>query len=377
MEDKIVKKISIAAVAVALVATSLTAAPANAATVAAAKAVVLSECKTVGEVAKGKGADGSDLSCQKATVGSMKGKTVWQYAKLPVISNLDVMIPNSLTSGFGGFGKAVADAMKAEGLTKKEPVLTTKPGPYNISLSYLNKDLAGKAGKIAVTGFAQVGGAFTAKSGYLASDATPAARMMAEYNAIAVKADSKYTTIEELVTALKADPKSMTVVGGTVGGIDTYTTAQLFDALGIEISNLTYVANNGKVPASLLSDAKYAFGVSGYADFAPYVKAGTLKVLAVTSPTPIKGVDAPTLKSKKINVTVENWRGILLPPNTSAAGKATVIRALDIVTNSKSFKDYLAAQSAFSNFLPGDKFSTWLKGEESKIRRIYASIGLL
>jgi putative tricarboxylic transport membrane protein len=373
-----VKKFTIAATALAMVASTISLAPAaNAATVAATKATVLAECKTVGEVAKGKGADGSDLTCAKATVGSMKGKTVWSYAKLPVISNLDVIIPNTLTSGFGGFGKAVADALKAEGLTKAEPILTAKPGAYNLSLAYLNKDLAGKAGKVAVTGFAQVGGAYTAKSGYLVSDATPVARMMAEYNAIAVKADSKYTKIEELVADLKKDPKSLTVVGGTVGGIDTYTTAQLFDALNIDISNLTYVANNGKVPASLLSDAKYAFGVSGVADFAPYVKAGTLRILAVTSATAIKGVDAPTLKSKGVNVTVENWRGLVLPPNTSAAGKATVIRALDIVTASKSFKSYLAAQSAFSNFLPGAKFTTWLKTEESKIRRIYASIGLL
>lgn len=373
------KKITIAATTLALVASSIGLAPAaNAAPVAAAKAVVLSECKTVGEVAKGKGADGSDLTCQKATVGGMKGKTVWQYAKLPVISNLDIMIPtNSLTSGFGGFGKAMADALKAEGLTKKEAVITMKPAPYNLSLTYLNKDIAGKAGKLAVTGFAQVGGAFTAKSGYLASDATPAARMYAEYSAIAVKADSTYDTIEKLVAAIKKDPKAMTVVGGTVGGVDTYFAAQLYDKLGVDISNLTYVANNGKVPASLLSDAKYAYGVSSYADFAPFVKAGTIKVLAVTSAKPMAGVSAPTLKSAGIDLTIENWRGILLPPNTKAAGKALVVRALDIVNNSKSYKAYLASQNAFSNFLPGDKFATWLKGEESKIRRIYASIGLL
>ncbi len=371
------KKLIIAAAVLALAASSLSAVPANAAAVSAAKAVVLSECKTVGEVAKAKGADGSDLTCQTANYGGMKGKKVWQYKALPLISNLDIMIPNSLTSGFGGFGKAVADAMKAEGLSRREPILTTKPGPYNISLSYLNKDLAGKAGKLAVTGFAQVGGSFTTKSGYLASDATPVARMYAEYEAIAVKADSKYTTIEELVADLKKDPKSMTVVGGTVGGVDNYTAAQLFAALDIDISNLTYVANNGKVPASILSDAKYAFGVSSISDFAPYVTAGTLKVLAITSPAAIKGVTAPTLASKKINVVVQNWRGILLPPNTSAAGQSLVIRALDIVNNSKSYKDYLTSQSAFTNWLPGVKFDTWLKGEEKNIRRLYANIGLL
>lgn len=371
------KKLIIAAAVLALAASSMSAVPANAAVVPAAKAVVLSECKTVGEVAKARGADGSNLICQTAKVGSMKGKKVWQYKALPLITNLDIMIPNSLTSGFGGFGKAIADAMKAEGLSRREPVLTAKPGPYNISLSYLNKDLAGKAGKLAVTGFAQVGGSFTTKSAYLASDATPAARMYAEYQAIAVKADSKYTTIEQLVADLKADPKSMTVVGGTVGGVDNYTAAQLFAALDIDISNLTYVANNGKVPASILSDAKYAFGVSSISDFAPYVTAGTLKVLAITSPAAIRGVNAPTLASKKINVVIQNWRGILLPPNTSAAGQKLVIRALDIVNNSKSYKAYLTAEKGFSNWLPGAKFDTWLKGEERNIRRLYANIGLL
>lgn len=370
------KKIAIAATTLALFASTITIAPATAAPVAAANAVVLAKCSVVGQTAVGRGADGSDLKCMKATKGGMKGKNVWQYATLPVIKNLDMIIPNTLTSGFGGFGKAVADAMKAEGLSPQEPILTAKPGPYNLSLQYMIKDMAGKAGKIGVTGFAQVGGAYTVKSAYRVSDATPIARMMGEYNAIAVKADSEYKTIEQLVAALKKDPKSMAMVGGTVGGIDTYTAAQLFEALNIDISNLNYTANNGQVPASILSDAKYAFGVSGYADFAPYVKAGTLKVLAIAAPTKIAGISAPTFKSKKINVVVENWRGLILPPNTSATAQKLVIRALDIVIHSKSFNAYLTSQNAFSLFMPGAKFKTWLKTEEAKIRSLYTALGL-
>jgi putative tricarboxylic transport membrane protein len=377
MEDKrIMKKISIAAVALALVASTISATPANAAPVSAAKASVLKECSTLGQVAKKKGADGSDLYCIKATKGGMKGKQVWQYKTLPVVKNLDVIVPNSLTSGFGGFGKAIADAMKAEGLTVAEPVLTSKPTPYSNSLKYVNEDMAGKAGKIAVTGFAQVGGAFTAKAGSLVSDGIPVARMYAEYSAIAVKADSKYKTIEELVADLKKDPKSMAIVGNAVGGVDYYVAAQLFEALGLSIKDMNYTANS-TVAASILSDAKYAFAVSGYGDFPSYVQAGTLRLLAVTGPTPIKGVNVPTLVSKKINVVVQNWRGIVLPPKTSAAGRAIVIRALDIVNASKSYAAYLESQKAFYNWLPGASFDTWLKTEEKKIRKLYAEIGLL
>jgi hypothetical protein len=47
------------------------------------------------------------------------------------------------------------------------------------------------------------------------------------------------------------------------------------------------------------------------------------------------------------------------------------------VNASKSFATYLEGQKAFYNWLPGTAFDNWLKGEEKKIRRLYAEIGLL
>ncbi len=370
------KKITIAATALALVASGITAAPANAAPVASSSASVLAECATLGAVAVGKGADGSNLVCKVAAKGGMKGKRVWQYNTLPVLKNVDMIIPNSLTSGFGGFGKAIVDAMKAEGLTSNEPVLTSKPTPYSSSLRYVNVDMAGKAGKLAVTGFAQVGGGFTSQSAWMVSDAVPIARMYAEYSGIAVKADSKYKTIKQLVADLKKDPKSMAIVGNTVGGVDYWAAAKLFDVLGLDIKDLNYTANS-TVSAAILSDAKYAFAISSYGDFSSFEKAGTLRVLAITAPSKIKGIKAPTLKSQKINVVLESWRGIVVPPKTSPTARALVIRALDVVNASKSYKAYLASQNGFSNWLPGDKFTTWLKKQEQDLRRLYAEIGLL
>ena len=371
------KKFALAATTLALVATTVTAVPANAAAVPASKAQVLSECSTVGQVAKRMGADGSDLFCQVAKVGSMKGKKIWQYKTLPVLANLEVIIPNNLTSGFGGFGKAVADALKAEGLVKTEPVLTAKPGPGNTTgLAYMIRDMKGKAGKIGVTGFAQVGGAHTTKVPYRVSDAVPIARMYAEYETIAVKADSPYKTIGDLAAAIKANPKSMAAVGGSIGGVDHFTSAALFDALGVSASNLNYSPNNGGVVASLISDAKYAFAVSGYGDFDQFVKDGTVRVLAVSSPKRIAGINAPTLKESGIDLVVENWRGLILPPATSAAGQKLVLQALDIAVRSKSYQDYIASQKATAAWMPQRSFVGWLKGQETKIRNLYVEAGL-
>jgi putative tricarboxylic transport membrane protein len=371
-----VKKILIGATAFALVATGITATPATAAPVPASSATVLSECATLGAIALRRGADGSNLVCKVATVGGMKGKRVWHYPTLPVIRNVDMIIPNSPTSGFAGFGRAINDALKAEGLTGREPVLTYQLPPYNGPLRYVNVDMAGKAGKLAVTGLAVVGGGLTSKSAWKASDAEPIARMYAEWIGIGVKADSKYKNMRQLVRDLKKDPKAMAIIGGTLGGVDTYTAAQIFKALKLDIKDLNYTGS-GSVQAGLLSDAKYAFAISSYGDFKPFVDSGDIRVLAISAPSRVKGIKAPTFRASGVNAVVENWRGILVPPKTSAAGKALVLRAMDVVQASKSYNEYLASFNASSAWLPGAQFDTWLKRFERDLRSLYADLGLL
>jgi putative tricarboxylic transport membrane protein len=179
------------------------------------------------------------------------------------------------------------------------------------------------------------------------------------------------------MTDLEKEPKALTIVGGNVGGVDNFAAVQLFEAESIPVELMSYVANNGKVAASLLSDAKYAFGISDIADFTQYVKAGTLRILAITAPTAIPGISAPTLKSKGINVVVANWRGIMLPPKTPVAAQKLVIRALDVVSKSKTYADYLTSQTGFQNFLPGSAWTTYLKGQEAGLRKIAVNAGLL
>ena len=371
------KKFTIAATALAVAASTISFAPAaNAANVPASSASYGASCATVGATAAKKGADGSDLKCKKETKGTFAGKTIWSYATWPTLKDIEVAVPNSATSGFAGFGRAIADGLKKEGLIATDAKMTYTLPPYNLTLNYFNKTLAGKAGKLGVTGFAQVTGAMTSKSDTMPSAGVPGARMYAEYDAIAVKADSKYTSITQLVADLEKAPKSMTIVGGAKGGVDNFTAAKLFEAESIPVDLMSYV-NVSSVSAALLSDAKYAFGVSSYSDFAKYVASGDLRILAVTSEKPLPGTTVPTLKSKGIDVVVQNWRGIMLPPKTPVAAQKLVIRALDVVSKSKSYNDYLAGEKGFGPFLPGAAWGTYLKGQETSLKRLLVNVGLL
>jgi putative tricarboxylic transport membrane protein len=200
--------------------------------------------------------------------------------------------------------------------------------------------------------------------------------MYAEFNAIAVKANSKYTSIKQLMADLEKEPKAMTIIGGAKGGVDNFTAAKIFEAESIPVELMSYVAS-GTVAASLLSDAKYAFGISSFSDFAKYVPSGDLRILAVTSPTRLPGTTIPTLTSQGVDVVVQNWRGIMLPPKTPVAAQKLVIRALDIAAKSTTFSTYLTSQNGSQNFLAGSAWTSYLKSQEAGLRKIAVNAGLL
>ena len=372
------KKFTIAATALAVAASTISFAPAaNAANVPASSATFGASCATVGATAAGKGADGSALTCAKETHGSFKGKTIWTYKTWPVLSAAEVMVPNSLTSGFGKFGKAVADSLKAEGLLKAEPVVTpNKKATYAISLGDFHA-LAGKAGKLGVTGFAEATGVLQTTTTNTVSKGVPGARMMTAGEAIAVKADSKYTTLKQLLAALESAPKTMPIVGGNRGGIDHFVASKLFEAESIPVDLMNYVPTKTTVAGDLLSSANYAFGISDVADFASYVKSGDLRILAVSTSSRVPGVNAPTLKEAGVNAVVLNWRGIMLPPQTPKAAQNLVIRALDVAKNSATFKTYLTDNMGTVSYLPGSKWGSYLKSEEAKLKVLLKAAGLL
>ncbi|WP_038819045.1 tripartite tricarboxylate transporter substrate-binding protein, partial [Pseudomonas syringae] len=66
------------------------------------------------------------------------------------------------------------------------------------------------------------------------------------YGAIAVKSDSPYKNLDDLVKALKADPSKVVIgSGGTVGSQDWMQTALIAKAAGINPRALRYVALEG------------------------------------------------------------------------------------------------------------------------------------
>ena len=375
----IVKKTTFAtAAAIALLASTITAVPASANAVPASSATVGAQCAVNGQKAAKKGADGSDLICRVATIGTGKGIRQWLYAEDPILAELDMLITSG-PGGFDTFGASINSALKAEGLVTAEPTKRNIPGAgQTVGLSSFYNNNSSQPNKAVIVGFASVGGVHVNKGAHKVSQFVPAVSLMRDPVAIAVRKDSKYKTLADLAADMKKTTgKRLAIAGGSLGTVDHFVIASIYESLGVpkRINYIPY-AGGGGVAAGILSDASFAAAVSGYDEFAPQIAAGTLRVLGVSFDTRIPGIKAKTFQEQGVNVVVSNWRGIALPAGTSVENRNKFIRAISVMRASNSWKAIQTARNYQDFWQVGDRFTSFVKQQERSISAAFTKLGL-
>ena len=373
------KKILIGATAFALVVSGITVVPASANTVSAARATVGAQCAVTGAVAKAKGADGSDLVCRVATIGTAKGVRQWLYREDPILAGLDMMVTAGAGGGFDGLAVELNKALKTEGLVTGEPTKrNVTGGGQTVGLtSFFNND-TGKANKAVIIGWASVGSVHVNSGTVKVSQLVPALSISRDPIAIAVPAKSKYKTMADLAADMrKKTGKKLAIAGGSLGTADHFLIASIYEALGVP-KRMNYVpySGGGGVVGGILSDATFAAAVSGYDEFDAQVKAGTLRVLGISFESRLPGIKAKTFKEQGINVVVSNWRGVALPAGTSKANRDKFVRAVSVLRASTTWKEVQTRRNYVDFFQPGDRFRSYVRGQERSISTAFNKLGI-
>ncbi len=117
-------------------------------------------------------------------------------------------------------------------------------------------------------------------------------------------------------------------------------------------------------------------GVNGYAEFAPLIKAGRLRALAISSEKRLPGVDIPTLKEQGIDVALTNWRAVFAPPGITAAQKAELVAVIEKTVKTRTWQDTLKQREWIDQYLSGDAFQKFLDAEQVRIQKIIDNLGL-
>jgi putative tricarboxylic transport membrane protein len=293
------------------------------------------------------------------------------------ISGLRFMVPNSPGSGYDTTARAVAAAMEDDRVAKGVEVFNLEGAGGTVGLQRLVNE-KGNADMLMQMGLGVVGAQFSNKSEATLDETTPIAKLIEESEAIVVPGNSPYKSIDDLVTAWKADPGN-TPVGGASnpGGPDHLTPMLLAKEVGVKPTDVNYVSydGGGELLAGILGgDVKFA--ATGIGEVAESAAAGDVRILAVTSEKPVEGVDAPTLTDEGIDLVFANWRGIVAPPGLKDADTKKWVGAVEKMHDSAAWKKALKDNGWTDAFSTGDDFKKFLTDESDRVESVMSELGL-
>ncbi|GAA5030545.1 tripartite tricarboxylate transporter substrate binding protein [Terrabacter aeriphilus] len=323
---------------------------------------------TVGVTALALSACGATAKKDSSSTGAAAGPA----------SGLQIMVPNSPGGGYDTTARTVAQVMENQKIASSIQVFNLPGAGGTVGLQRVVNEKGN--GKLAMQmGLGVVGAAYTQKSQATLADTTPIAKLIEEAGAIVVSKDSPYQDLQSLVAAWKKDPSKINVGGGSSpGGPDHLLPMQLAKAAGIDPTKVSYISYDGGgelLPAVLGN--KIAFGASGFGEFLEQVKSGSVRVLAVTSDKRIDALpDVPTVKESGIDFTFTNWRGVVAPPEISAADRQVWVDALTKMHDSEAWKSELSKRGWTDAFETGDEFGTFLKAQDQDVADILKGLGL-
>lgn len=198
-----------------------------------------------------------------------------------------------------------------------------------------------------------------------AGDVRWVAALGADYGMIAVRADSPYKSLGDLLAALKKHPEKVLIgVSGTIGSQDWMKVALVAKAGGINPKVLRFVALEGGGEAFTAMHANYVQVVSGDASEASLnATPQTTRVLAVLSEQRLPGALAavPTAREQGVDVVWPVIRGVWMGPQVADADYRQWVQRFDQLLATKEFARLRAESGLYPFALTGDALTAYVR----------------
>jgi putative tricarboxylic transport membrane protein len=288
-----------------------------------------------------------------------------------------MFIPAAPGGGWDSTGRAIEMAAKDAGLVGSFQFENVGGAGGMVGLPRFVNQRKGQGNALMVGGSVMVGAAITNKSPVTMADVTPIACLTEEAGILVVPTDGKIKNWKDFEEAIKANPKAVSVAGGSAGGTDHLLLGLIIKALGKNPREAAYVAFAGGGPANAaILGGQVVAGISGYSEFAEQIKAGKMRALAVSGNKRIPGVDVPTLKELGLNVTAANWRGVFGAPGINAAQKAALVDLVTKMHDTKGWAETLEKRKWTDAFLAGAAFEAQIKKNIAETETVLKELGL-
>jgi len=200
------------------------------------------------------------------------------------------------------------------------------------------------------------------------------ARVLVESVVVAVRADSPYRSLPDLIRDAKKRPKAVSVGHSGIGSHTHISLAALAHSAAVEVNEVPFGA--AQVVPSLLGghvDAVVQFPAA----LAGPVKQHQARFIGALIPVRDPALpDVPTAREQGFDVTLEGWRGIAVPKGTPAPVIAQLENAIRTTTASNEFRAASENLGVRPAFLDAAAFSSLIAKDDAELSRLMQLIGL-
>ena len=211
-----------------------------------------------------------------------------------------------------------------------------------------------------------------------ATDFAPITQMLRVPNVLVINTDTaarlKINTLADLVKYAKANPAKLNYGSGGNGSAG-HLAGEMFKAqAGIFALHIPY---NGGNPAQLaLLSGQVDFNFDNLATAAANIKAGKLKVLAVTTASRSALLpDVPAIAESFKSFEIDTWWGLVAPAGTPLEVVAKLNAAFVAALNSPEAKTRFAALMAEPVASSPEQFAAFMKSELAKYEKVVRASG--
>lgn len=186
---------------------------------------------------------------------------------------------------------------------------------------------------------------------------------------LAVSAKTSIKSPEDLVSAARAKPGTLTYGSSGLGSIAHMASEMLSDSARIQ---LTHVPYKGAANALLdMAGGQIDMMISNYSSLVPQIKAGRVRAVAVTSRLPSASFpDLPTMAGVAPGFVADIWISILAPAGTPAPLVQRLNREINEIAATPEVRSLLESDGALPTPLSPAELAQRIKEDLSSWKKI-------
>ena len=215
---------------------------------------------------------------------------------------------------------------------------------------------------------------------YNVNDVRWLASVGTDYGMIAVRSDSPYKTLKELLAAMEKDPNKVVIgAGASIGSQDWMKAAKLAQKANVDPHKMRYVAfEGGGEPVTALMGNHVQVISGDLSEMVPHLKGNKIRVLAVFSENRLPGqlAEVPTAKEQGYDLVWPIIRGFYVGPKVSDDQYNWWVQTFEKLQQTDEFKKQRELRGLFEFNLTGSALDSYVKKQVEDYREQAKSFGL-